>query len=178
MEKQILDFLKANCQTKDDSLEQQRAAQLMILEKQKKLKSFVATVVEELLERDITEAQLIEKANLLSKSCYGDTVTERSIIKICGYPICPNELPPINPKQKYHIDMKNRKIFDVTERKCFCSNLCYKASEFLKEQLADEPLWFRNDHVQDNGQPKVNKQFVLYREITGSRGVQMELKKN
>ncbi|CAN7987656.1 unnamed protein product, partial [Ixodes pacificus] len=49
------------------------------------------------------------------------------------------------PKQKYHICVKSKKVYDITYRKQFCSDTCYRASNFLKAQLWDGPLWLRDE---------------------------------
>lgn len=41
---------------------------------------------------------------------------ERNIGKLCGYPVCSHQLGPV-PRQKYHISVEKRQVFDLTERK-------------------------------------------------------------
>lgn len=48
------------------------------------------------------------------------------------------------PQQKYVISLSNKKIYDITERKNFCCGDCYKASNFIKEQMLTSPLWLRD----------------------------------
>lgn len=48
------------------------------------------------------------------------------------------------PKKQFHISLVNKKVYDITERKNFCSNNCFKASNFIKEQMLTSPLWMRN----------------------------------
>lgn len=48
------------------------------------------------------------------------------------------------PQQKYVISLSNKKVYDITERKNFCSGDCYKASNFVKEQMLTSPLWLRD----------------------------------
>lgn len=38
-------------------------------------------------------------------------------------------------------------MYDITERKKFCSNLCFKSSNYLKEQLLTSPLWLRDQEI-------------------------------
>lgn len=159
---------------------QQQLTMAQRMEKQKKLKSLVVNVIESLLVNCVTEAELLQKANLLSKSCFDDLTTERSLIHICGYPLCSNSLPDDKrrSRQRYHIDLNNHKVYDITERKRFCSDLCYKASTFLKEQMPDEPLWFRSLQEEDNDdhdQATVVKEYLLYRDTRGLAGVQVKL---
>ncbi|XP_031619233.1 putative RNA polymerase II subunit B1 CTD phosphatase RPAP2 homolog [Contarinia nasturtii] len=80
----------------------------------------------------------------INQSHYDDIVEERSISKLCGYPLCDNILKEI-PKQQYIISSAQNKVFDITERKKFCSNKCYKSSIYLKEQILTSPLWIRKD---------------------------------
>ena len=41
---------------------------------------------------------------------------ERNIERLCGYPMCDRKLGPIS-RQKYHISVERRQVFDLTERK-------------------------------------------------------------
>ncbi|XP_067951132.1 putative RNA polymerase II subunit B1 CTD phosphatase RPAP2 isoform X2 [Watersipora subatra] len=101
------------------------------------------SVVISLLEADVSEEQLIEAASRLTPALYGDVTEERGLAMLCGYPICSNKLTSLNHKQKYHISARTNKVFDVSERRYFCSASCYKASKYLQSQVSDEPLWGR-----------------------------------
>ncbi|GBM95656.1 hypothetical protein AVEN_103124-1, partial [Araneus ventricosus] len=46
-------------------------------------------------------------------------------------------------KKQYHISTITNKVYDISERKCFCCNECFKASNYIKAQLADLPLYMR-----------------------------------
>lgn len=41
-------------------------------------------------------------------------------------------------------------MYDITERKKFCSNSCFKSSNYLKEQLLTSPLWLRDQEIVPN----------------------------
>uniref|UniRef100_A0A3B4EX50 RNA polymerase II subunit B1 CTD phosphatase RPAP2 homolog n=1 Tax=Pundamilia nyererei TaxID=303518 RepID=A0A3B4EX50_9CICH len=97
-------------------------------------------VVERLLDDSVAEDFLVDCAKMITPANYRDTVEERSIAKLCGYPICPNKLGKI-PSQQYKISTKTNKVYDITERKCFCSNFCYKASKAFELQIPKTPLW-------------------------------------
>ncbi|KAF6111146.1 RNA polymerase II associated protein 2 [Phyllostomus discolor] len=84
------------------------------------------------------------QGKFITPAHYSDVVDERSIIKLCGYPLCHNKLG-IVPKQKYKISTKTNKVYDITERKCFCSNFCYKASKFFEAQIPKSPVWVREE---------------------------------
>ncbi|XP_053070402.1 putative RNA polymerase II subunit B1 CTD phosphatase RPAP2 isoform X1 [Acinonyx jubatus] len=105
-------------------------------------------IVEQLLEEDITEEFLRECGKFITPAHYSDVVDERSIIKLCGYPLCQKKLG-IVPKQKYKISTKTNKVYDITERKCFCSNFCYKASKFFEAQIPKTPVWVREEERAD-----------------------------
>ncbi|XP_075855953.1 putative RNA polymerase II subunit B1 CTD phosphatase RPAP2 [Microcebus murinus] len=100
--------------------------------------------VEQLLEENITEDFLMECAKFISPAHYRDVVDERSIVKLCGYPLCQKRLGII-PKQKYKISTKTNKVYDITERKSFCSNFCYQASKFFEAQIPKTPVWVRDE---------------------------------
>lgn len=78
----------------------------------------------------------------INQAYYNDIIVERAITKLCGYPLCLEELGE-QPKQQYKISLVHNKVYDITERKDYCSNVCYKASLYLKEQILTTPLWVR-----------------------------------
>lgn len=51
------------------------------------------------------------------------------------------------PAKQYHISRATNKVYDITERKKFCSNSCFKSSNYLKEQLLTSPLWLRDQEA-------------------------------
>ncbi|XP_036410161.1 putative RNA polymerase II subunit B1 CTD phosphatase rpap2 [Megalops cyprinoides] len=101
-------------------------------------------IVERLLEDKVADDFLIDCARFITPANYKDTVEERSIVKLCGYPVCRNKLANV-PKQQYKISTKTNKVYDITERKCFCSNFCYKASKYFEVQISKTPLWLREE---------------------------------
>ncbi|XP_077074918.1 putative RNA polymerase II subunit B1 CTD phosphatase rpap2 isoform X2 [Siphateles boraxobius] len=102
-------------------------------------------VVERLVEEDnVTEQFLIDCAWYITSTNYKDTVEERSIAKQCGYPVCPNKLTNV-PTQQFKISTKTNRVYDITERKCFCCNFCYKASKCFEFQISKTPLWLRKE---------------------------------
>ena len=52
----------------------------------------------------------------ISQCHYSDVVEERNIERLCGYPGCDKQLGPV-PRQKYHISLERKQVFDLTERK-------------------------------------------------------------
>ncbi|KAJ8274295.1 hypothetical protein COCON_G00089200 [Conger conger] len=99
-------------------------------------------IVERLLEDEVSEDFLIDCARFITPSNYRDTVEERNIARMCGYPVCTNKLGSV-PKQQFKISTKTNKVYDITERKCFCSNFCFKASKHFEVQISKTPLWLR-----------------------------------
>lgn len=80
----------------------------------------------------------------INQSHYDDIVEERAIVKLCGYPLCDDSLKTI-PKQQFIISTAQNKVYDITERKKFCSNKCFKSSVYLREQILTSPLWVRRE---------------------------------
>ncbi|XP_077394161.1 putative RNA polymerase II subunit B1 CTD phosphatase rpap2 isoform X2 [Festucalex cinctus] len=101
-------------------------------------------VVKRLLEDSVSDDFLLDCAKFITSANYKDAVEERFITKLCGYPLCSNKLGKI-PKQQYKISTKTNKVYDITERKSFCSNFCYKASKEFELQISKTPLWLRQD---------------------------------
>uniref|UniRef100_A0A4W5NM48 RNA polymerase II subunit B1 CTD phosphatase RPAP2 homolog n=1 Tax=Hucho hucho TaxID=62062 RepID=A0A4W5NM48_9TELE len=99
-------------------------------------------VVERLLEDSVADDILVDCARLITLANYKDTVEERSIVKLCGYPVCSNKLGKVSTQQ-FKISTKTNKVYDITERKSFCSNFCYKASKSFELQISKSPLWLR-----------------------------------
>ncbi|XP_008277394.1 putative RNA polymerase II subunit B1 CTD phosphatase rpap2 [Stegastes partitus] len=124
-------------------------------------------VVERLLEDSVAEDFLVDCAKFIAPANYKDTIEERSIAKLCGYPICPNKLGKI-PTQQYKISTKTNKVYDITERKCFCSNFCYKASKEFELQISKTPLWLR----QHESPPEIK---LLKKGDCGSSGEEVKL---
>ncbi|KAH8412474.1 hypothetical protein KR009_002455, partial [Drosophila setifemur] len=103
-------------------------------------------IVVKLLEPGIPEPDFLSLLWEIDPPNYADIVDEREINQICGYPVCSNALQNV-PKQKYSISVSKNKVFDLTERKKFCSGYCFKASEYIKGQVPTSPLWLRDRDV-------------------------------
>ncbi|XP_051944127.1 putative RNA polymerase II subunit B1 CTD phosphatase rpap2 isoform X2 [Hippocampus zosterae] len=124
--------------------EARREAIRETLRERQELEKKALQVVERLLEDSVCEDFLIDCAKFITSAYYRDAVEERFITKLCGYPLCSNKLGKI-PKQQYKISTKTNRVYDITERKCFCSNFCYKASKEFELQISKAPLWLRQD---------------------------------
>uniref|UniRef100_A0A8C5RRY9 RNA polymerase II subunit B1 CTD phosphatase RPAP2 homolog n=1 Tax=Laticauda laticaudata TaxID=8630 RepID=A0A8C5RRY9_LATLA len=66
------------------------------------------------------------------------------------------------PKQKYKISTKTNKVYDITERKRFCSNFCYKASKYFEGQISKTPVWLREEERSDDGRSDFHMDFPGY----------------
>lgn len=145
------------------------------IERRDACKKRAAQVVEDLLESPLSEEWLLGVLHELSQQDYEDAVEERAILLLCGYPLCNKKITQM-PKQKYHICMKTKKVYDITHRKQYCSNACYRASMFLKTQLWDGPLWLRDE-------AETSAKYKIYREeehrvkgvIKDGRGEEVDL---
>ena len=115
------------------------------LMKKKSFEEKALQLVEQMLEKKITSEALLESALILNQGFYQDAVEERSLTGVCGYPICDNQKPSFHNKGKFHISLKDKKVYDLADRKFFCSNFCFKASNFFKEQLETSPLWMQEN---------------------------------
>ncbi|XP_078264343.1 putative RNA polymerase II subunit B1 CTD phosphatase rpap2 [Rhinoraja longicauda] len=119
-----------------------KAALQAALQKNHKCETTALHIVERLLEVNVTEEFLLDCITFITAAHYQDVIEERSIIKQCGYPVCQNTLEIVS-KQQYKISTKTNRVYDLTERKHFCSNFCYKASKYLEAQIPKDPIWSR-----------------------------------
>lgn len=119
---------------------------LLTLQRKKECNARAQKVVEELLDPVPQEEidAFLSKLVYINQSHFDDIIEERAITQLCGYPLCSAQLKDI-PKQQFKISTVQNKVYDITMRKHFCSNLCFKSSEYLKEQLLTTPLWMRKD---------------------------------
>uniref|UniRef100_A0A8D0GDU2 RNA polymerase II subunit B1 CTD phosphatase RPAP2 homolog n=1 Tax=Sphenodon punctatus TaxID=8508 RepID=A0A8D0GDU2_SPHPU len=134
---------------KNVSVAQRRATFEAAIRKKVEFEKKALHIVEQLLEDDITGEFLVDCGKHVSPSHYKDVVDERSILRLCGYPLCQNRLENV-PKQKYRISTKTNKVYDITERKCFCSNFCYQASKYFEAQIPHSPVWMREEERPPN----------------------------
>lgn len=116
------------------------------LVKKRECEARALKIVERLIENPVPAQWFIYSLKYLSLNHLEDIIEERSIVKQCGYPIC-NGVIKMSPKQQYAISTKSNKVYDITERKKFCTDKCYKASIFVKEQMLRSPLWLRDKEV-------------------------------
>lgn len=129
----------------------------------------VIAIIESMLEETIIDEETVKTdCKYLCKSEYDDVNVERSLIKLCGYPLCCEKVKEL-PKKKYQISLKEHKVYDLEKRRQFCSDRCLKASNFIRDQLDDSPFWMRT--VPPDFQPDIN----LYQGTKGLKGEAVEL---
>lgn len=87
-----------------------------------------------------TDTQLHAAGSLMSKNDYKHVVTERSIAKSCGYPLCPNDLSSnhVKSKGKYHISLREHRVYDLEEMRMYCSMKCLVESKAFMGTLQEE----------------------------------------
>lgn len=137
--------------------------------KKRKCNAKAQSIVESLLEKGILDTYFLQCLPDINQSHFEDVIEERAILYICGYPICSNDLQEKDiPKQKYRISVKTNKVYDITARKSFCSNHCYKAAMFVKKQMLTSPLWYREHE-------EIPKFTLLVEDHVGSLGHEIDV---
>ncbi|XP_066581135.1 putative RNA polymerase II subunit B1 CTD phosphatase RPAP2 isoform X2 [Prorops nasuta] len=111
--------------------------------KKNKCEAKALMIVEHLLEPNISSDWLLQNLIHINKSHMEDVIEERVITKLCGYVLCQNTLTAII-NQQYHISTQRNKVYNVSQRKKFCSSHCYGAARYLLEQMLIDPLWLRD----------------------------------
>ncbi|XP_053960001.1 putative RNA polymerase II subunit B1 CTD phosphatase RPAP2 homolog [Anastrepha ludens] len=119
---------------------------LKAVQKKKECNAKAQAVVESFLEKNIEKDYFLSQLNNINQCHYDDVVDERNILMLCGYPLCRKELENV-PTKKYQISTTKNKVYDITDRKKFCSSTCFKASEFIKSQILVSPLWLRQCEI-------------------------------
>lgn len=86
-----------------------------------------------------TQSQLHAAGSLMSKNDFKHVVTERSLARSCGYPLCPNPLSPdhVKSKGKYHISLKEHRVYDLEEMRMYCSTKCLVETKAFLGTLQD-----------------------------------------
>ncbi|KAF7231931.1 hypothetical protein EG68_08989 [Paragonimus skrjabini miyazakii] len=97
--------------------------------------------------RDVTYEMLCAAVPWLEREQFDDIAIERNAHGNCGYVLCTNPWGD-PPKQKYAISSRSRKVYDVTQRKPFCSDWCYSAARHIRKQISKEPGWCRTQTQQ------------------------------
>jgi RNA polymerase II-associated protein 2 len=111
-----------------------------------------------------------------------DVVTERAIADGCGYPACPNPLPPskVAAAPRFRISLREHRVYDLEEARKFCSERCLVASAAFAASLPpDRPFGVppaRLDAlVQSGGRPELGFPAAAGGE-KGGQGIKVEIK--
>ncbi|KAF3539691.1 hypothetical protein F2Q69_00024935 [Brassica cretica] len=85
-----------------------------------------------------SQTHLFSARALMSQSDYEDVVTERTIAKLCGYPLCRSPLPSdVSRRGKYRVSLKEHRVYDVRESQKFCSRGCLVSSRAFGKSLQE-----------------------------------------
>lgn len=114
-------------------------------------------IVTRLAVETVDPETLLSIAKYIEPYHYEEIVEERFLSKLCGYPICKNAHKKI-PSQKYQISSKLNKVYDIGDRKRYCSAECYKSSKYLETQISSVPIWLRNtsEYLKNDGAKQIS----------------------
>ncbi|KAJ2118274.1 hypothetical protein IW146_000054 [Coemansia sp. RSA 922] len=104
--------------------------------------SLVLRWQEKLLNPATSELLLKQAAQYLTPYEFDNIILERTSGDLCGYPLCAN--PARKMGKRYHISVRQRKLFDMEEHASYCSNRCMVGSRFYKQQLSEDPVYMRS----------------------------------
>ncbi|KAL8171783.1 hypothetical protein V2J09_023587 [Rumex salicifolius] len=100
---------------------------------------------------------LYAAGSLMSKGDYQDVVTERTIVNMCGYPLCGSSLPSERPwKGRYRIALKEHKVYDLQETYMYCSTNCIVNSSTYSASLPAE-------RCSEFNMPRINEVLSLFK---------------
>ncbi|KAL5965456.1 putative RNA polymerase II subunit B1 CTD phosphatase RPAP2 [Taenia solium] len=101
------------------------------------------TIVERFGMNPVSKEMVALALPWLEREQYDDIPVERVGYGNCGYPLCLKTASATQFKQQYRISVARRRVYEVGDRKYFCSDWCYRASCYLRRQIPKEPAWCR-----------------------------------
>lgn len=101
------------------------------------------------LDADSPAQILIDACRLLTPERFGDVAVERALDNRCGYPLCVRP-PDMKQQRQYRIDGAERRVYDVSDRRNFCSDQCCLQSKFVERQILDAPVWAVDARAEQN----------------------------
>ncbi|VDM22266.1 unnamed protein product [Hydatigera taeniaeformis] len=102
------------------------------------------TIVERFGMNPVSEEMVALALPWLEREQYDDIPVERVGYGNCGYPLCLRPASATQFKQQqYRISVSRRRVYEIGDRKYFCSDWCYRASCYLRRQIPTEPAWCR-----------------------------------
>lgn len=103
--------------------------------------------IESMLQPNISLDELKNGEDFICRHDYDSITQERYLQKLCGFPLCSNELSK-EWKQRYHISLKDKRIYDVEIRKLYCSVKCMdESTKFRNESVPEQPIWMRPEDI-------------------------------
>ncbi|KAJ8924689.1 hypothetical protein NQ315_000840 [Exocentrus adspersus] len=141
MQDSLEDYVKISNNVREEPTEVNKEIEAT-LHKKKECHARAMKIVEFSIEGKLRPEVFTRCLPYINQSHYQDIIEERAITKLCGYSLCGKRIPEM-PRKQYYISTKSNKVYDITERKNYCSNFCYKASEHIKNQIDNSPLWLR-----------------------------------
>ncbi|KAG0003799.1 hypothetical protein BGZ79_011085 [Entomortierella chlamydospora] len=88
---------------------------------------------------DLTKKQVLLQNNIALHKKYEAMVLDWTLI-LCD-PVSEDTLGEADLKGKFRISLSERKVFDISELKKYCSSKCLSASRWFESQLSEEPLY-------------------------------------
>ncbi|CAH8439097.1 unnamed protein product [Schistosoma turkestanicum] len=99
-------------------------------------------IVERFAHNPVNANMLAYALPWLEREQYDDISVERNAYGNCGYVLC-SKPKGQTTKQQYRICTATRRVYDITKRRPFCSDWCYRASYHIRKQISKEPAWCR-----------------------------------
>ncbi|KAF9181692.1 hypothetical protein BGZ49_004808 [Haplosporangium sp. Z 27] len=87
----------------------------------------------------LTKKQILLQNNIALHKKYENMVLDWTLI-LCD-PVSEDTLGEADIKGKFRISLNERKVFDISELKKYCSSTCLSASRWFETQLTEEPLY-------------------------------------
>ncbi|KAL2913691.1 hypothetical protein HK105_206851 [Polyrhizophydium stewartii] len=125
-------------------LKERQKAVLKSAKARKELEDLVFEHQQALFEGAASLESLAETCRLFTPEAYRAVVLEREAERLCGYPACDRRLNAKPITARFHISLSERRVFDITDQKAFCSAECMQASQFLVQQLSEDPVYMRD----------------------------------
>jgi hypothetical protein len=83
-------------------------------------------------------------ASFLEPAHYDAVVEERSVNRLCGYPVCARTLPSLHVQPKFRIAPRQGKVYSASSSARFCCEQCAVASAFYAKQLSAVNIHLRD----------------------------------
>ncbi|KAK4319331.1 hypothetical protein Pmani_009723 [Petrolisthes manimaculis] len=95
-----------------------------------------------LIDTPVAPQDFIDQVRWINPEVYDDVTRERAISGLCAYPMCGQALVDAFGERLYII--RNNKVYNITERRNYCSDVCYEASGMVRRQVSTVPLYLRH----------------------------------